>query len=69
MSFSEQLDPDGATICRRSFFDVQKYDKNDRYGQERTEMNWNGQKWTEMDRNGQKRQKWTEIDKKNRNGH
>jgi hypothetical protein len=34
VSFSEQHDPDGATICGGSLFDVQKYDKNDRYGQE-----------------------------------
>jgi hypothetical protein len=34
VSFSEQLDPDGATICGGSFFDVQKYDRNDKYGQE-----------------------------------
>ncbi len=45
---------------RRFFFDVQKYHRSDRYGQERTEMNWNGQEWAEMDRNGQKR---AEIDR------
>jgi len=63
VSFSEQLDPDWATICGGSFLDVQKYNRNDRYGQERTEwteMDRNGQKWTEMDKN---RQKWTKIDR------
>jgi len=54
VSFSEQLDLDRATICGGSLFDVQKYDKNDRYGQEWTEMDRNGQKRAEIDKNGQK---------------